>query len=161
MVFNILLVPFISFSQLIELKNDNSGVDEQQMTSQQDRYQELLGRRANFVLHLVVVILSFLIFGSVPFVIYGILISKNYNKEVKLAAVAATSLVCIILLATGKVYTPRQPKSYIKTLSYYVLLAITAAGVSYIAGGLIEDILKKFSQSESGLLLTFLFPAQE
>lgn len=45
----------------------------------QDRYQELLGRRANFLLHAVVAVLSFLIFGSVPLVVYGLLIRVHYH----------------------------------------------------------------------------------
>lgn len=88
----------------------------------QDRYQELLGRRANFLLHAVVAVLSFLIFGSVPLVVYGLLIRVHYYEEVKNAAVAATSVVCIILLAIGKVYTSRPPKTYVKTVLQYVYL---------------------------------------
>ncbi|TKY73979.1 Membrane protein of ER body protein [Spatholobus suberectus] len=124
------------------------------MNTQEDRYQELLGRRANFLLHAIVAVLSFLIFGSVPLVIYGLLISKNYYAEVKIAAVAATSVVCIILLAIGKVYTTRPPKSYVKTVLHYVSLALATSGISYIAGDLVKDLLDKISGSESGYVLT-------
>ena len=106
------------------------------------------------MLHVVVAVLSFLIFGSVPVVIYGLLINKNYYAEVKLAAVAATSFLCIILLAIGKVYTKRPPKSYVKTVIYYVTLALAASGVSYIGGNLIKDLLEKFTHSESGFAIT-------
>jgi len=123
-------------------------------TNAQNRYQESLGRRENFLLHAVVAVLSFLIFGAVPLVIYGLLINKNYHTEVKLATVAATSIVCIILLAIGKVYTSKAPKSYIKTVLYYVTLAISASGVSYIAGNLIKDFLEKLNQPESGFAIT-------
>ncbi|XP_027332662.1 membrane protein of ER body-like protein [Abrus precatorius] len=144
---------FILGHNLIDLKNDHSEGDQMQMIVQ-NRYQELLGRRANFLLHAVVAVLSFLIFGSVPLVIYGLLINKNYYAEVKLAVVAATSVVCIILLAIGKVYTTRPPKSYIKTVSYFVTLALAASGVSYIGGNLIKDLLEKLNHSESGLTIT-------
>ncbi|KAK7385462.1 hypothetical protein VNO78_31183 [Psophocarpus tetragonolobus] len=144
---------FMLCHNLINLKNDHFGEDQTQMNVQ-DRYQELLGRRTNFLLHAVVAVLSFLIFGAVPLVIYGILINKNYYNEVKLATVAATSVVCIILLAIGKVYTSRPPKSYIKTVLYYVTLAISAAGVSYIAGNLIKDLLEKLNHPESGFAIT-------
>ncbi|KAG4402544.1 hypothetical protein GLYMA_02G220500v4 [Glycine max] len=144
---------FILGDNLIDLKKDNSGEDQMQ-TNAQNRYQESLGRRENFLLHAVVAVLSFLIFGAVPLVIYGLLINKNYHTEVKLATVAATSIVCIILLAIGKVYTSKAPKSYIKTVLYYVTLAISASGVSYIAGNLIKDFLEKLNQPESGFAIT-------
>ncbi|XP_020209610.1 uncharacterized protein LOC109794571 isoform X2 [Cajanus cajan] len=144
---------FILGHNLIDLKNDHTGGDQVQ-TNVQDRYQELLGRRANFLLHAVVAVLSFLIFGAVPLVIYGVLINKNYYTEVKLASVAASSIVCIILLAIGKVYTSSPPKSYIKTVSYYVTLALAASGVSYIGGNLIKDLLEKLNHQESGFAIT-------
>lgn len=120
----------------------------------QDRYQELLGNRANFLLHVVVAIFSFLIFGFVPLVVYGLLISKNYYAEVKIAAVAAASVVCIIVLAIGKVYTNRPLKSYVKTVLHYVSLALATSGISYLAGDLVKDLLEKISGSESGSVLT-------
>ncbi|XP_012568424.1 membrane protein of ER body-like protein isoform X3 [Cicer arietinum] len=144
---------FILGHNLKDLKNDHTG-EQQLQTNVQDRYQELLGRRSNFVFHAVIALFSFLIFGSVPLVIYGVLINKNYYDEVKLAIVAATSVVCIILLAIGKVYTRRPPKSYIKTVLYYVAIALVASGISYIAGKLIEDLIAKLGRSESGFSTT-------
>ncbi|XP_061339155.1 membrane protein of ER body-like protein [Gastrolobium bilobum] len=145
---------FILGHNLNELKKGHTVGDQLQMNVQ-DRYQEQLGRRENFLLHAVVAVLSFLIFGSVPLLIYGLLISKNYYDEVKLAVVAATSIVCIILLAIGKVYTTRPPKSYIKTVLFYVTLSLATSGVSYIAGNLIKDLLDKLSSnSESGFAIT-------
>ncbi|RDY09826.1 Membrane protein of ER body-like protein, partial [Mucuna pruriens] len=145
---------FILGHNLIDLKNDHPRGDQTQMNTQ-DRYQEFLGRRANFLLHVVVAVLSFLIFGAVPLVIYGVLINKNYYTEVKLAAVAASSAVCIILLAIGKVYSSRPPRSYIKTVLYYVTLALAASGVSYIGGNLFKDLLEKHNHSsEPGFAIT-------
>ncbi|KAL2317553.1 hypothetical protein Fmac_031429 [Flemingia macrophylla] len=144
---------FILGHNLIDLKNDHTEGDQAQ-TNVQDRYQEQLGRRANFLLHAVVAVLSFLIFGAVPLVIYGVLINKNYYTDVKLAAVAASSIVCIILLAIGKVYTRKPPKSYVKTILYYVTLALAASGVSYIGGNLIKDLLEKLNHPESGFAIT-------
>ncbi|KAE9608788.1 hypothetical protein Lalb_Chr08g0239371 [Lupinus albus] len=146
---------FIIFHNLIELRNAHSGGDLQQTNlMQEDRYQEQLGRRANFLLHVVVAILSFLIFGAVPIIVYGLLIHKNYSGELKLAVVAVTSIICIILLATGKVYTKSTPKSYTTSLLQYVTLALAASGVSYIAGGLIDHLLENFNGPESGFVLT-------
>ncbi|ESW13335.1 hypothetical protein PHAVU_008G187600 [Phaseolus vulgaris] len=144
---------FILGHNLVDLKNDHSGEDETQRVVQ-DRYKEFLGRRENFLLHAVVAVLSFLIFGAVPLVVYGLLINKNYYTELKLGVVAATSVVCIILLAIGKVYTRRPPKTYIKTALYYVALALSTSGVTYVAGNLIKDLLEKLNQPESGFVIT-------
>ncbi|GAU10025.1 hypothetical protein TSUD_244750 [Trifolium subterraneum] len=144
---------FILGHNLKELK-DNHSRGQQLQTNVQDRYQEQLGSRSNFVFHAVIAVLSFLIFGSVPLIIYGVLINKNYYDDVKVAIVAATSVACIILLTIGKVYTARPPKSYIKTVLYYVIMALAASGISYIAGKLIKDLLDKFSHSESGFAIT-------
>ncbi|AES98434.2 hypothetical protein MtrunA17_Chr5g0428711 [Medicago truncatula] len=143
---------FILGHNLKELKDSHSR-GQQLQTNVQDRYQELLGNRSNFVFHAVIAVFSFLIFGSVPLIIYGILINKNYYDEVKLAIVAATSVACIILLTVGKVYTRRPPKSYIKTVLYYVTMALAASGLSYIAGKLFKDLLEKFNHSESGFAI--------
>lgn len=144
---------FVPFLQIKDLKNDHYGMEELQ-TNPQDRYQEQLGHRRNFLLHVLVALLSFLIFGAVPIVIYGLLINKDYYPEVKLAIVAATSIACTILLSSLKVYTRRPPKSYFRTVLSYVTMAIAASGVSYMAGNLFKDLLEKFNHSESGFALT-------
>ncbi|MED6205723.1 hypothetical protein PIB30_020341 [Stylosanthes scabra] len=143
---------FILGNNLWELKDDHSGTNQPETN---DRYQELLGRRSNFFLHVVAAVQSFLIFGSVPIIVYGVLINKNYYAEVKLVAVVATSLLCIILLVIAKVYTKTQPKAYIKTVSYYVTMALVVSGVSYIVGNLIKDLLEKLTHSsDSGFAIT-------
>ncbi|XP_057725316.1 membrane protein of ER body 2 isoform X3 [Arachis stenosperma] len=139
-------------NNLWELKDDHSGSGTNQMEIN-DRYQELLGRRSNFLLHVVVAVLSFLIFGSIPIIVYGVLINKNYYTEVKLAAVVTASLLCVILLAIGKVYTKPQPKAYIKTASYYVTMALVVSGISYIVGNLVQDLLEKLTHSDSGFAI--------
>ncbi|MED6188926.1 hypothetical protein PIB30_090645 [Stylosanthes scabra] len=139
-------------NNLWELKDDHSGTNQPETN---DRYQELLGRRSNFLLHVVAAVLSFLTFGSVPIIVYGVLINKNYYAEVKLAAVVAASLLCIILLVIAKVYTKTQPKAYIKTVSYYVTVALVVSGVSYIVGNLIKDLLEKLAHSpDPGFAIT-------
>ncbi|XP_050904766.1 membrane protein of ER body-like protein isoform X3 [Lathyrus oleraceus] len=143
---------FILAHNLKDLK-DSHARGEQVQSNARDRYQELLGQRSNFVFHAVIAVFSFLIFGSVPLIIYGVLINKSYYDEVKLAIVAASSVACIILLTIGKVYTQRPPKSYFKTVLYYVSMALAASGLSFIAGKLIKDVIDKFSKSESGFAI--------
>lgn len=91
---------------------------------------------------------SFLIFGILPPVIYGFSFRKSNDRDLKLVAVAAGSLVCIILLAVGKAYVRRPPKSYFKTVMYFVIMGIMASGASYIAGGLIMKLLEKLGLFE-------------
>ena len=57
---------------------------------QVDRYQQVLGQKSNFIEHASVAILSFLVFGLVPPVVYGFSFYESDNREPKLAAVAAS-----------------------------------------------------------------------
>lgn len=72
---------------------------------QVDRYQELLGQRRNFILHDSVAVLSFLVFGLVPPIVYGFSFYESDIRHLKEAAVAAASLICITVLAIAKAYT--------------------------------------------------------
>ncbi|KAK6934935.1 hypothetical protein RJ641_035090 [Dillenia turbinata] len=132
---------------LKELKNDQTRTTSSEQDEQVDKYQETLGRRENFVLHAVVVVLSFIIFGLVPLVTYGLLFRKSDSyKDYKLLAVFGAAFVCIIALAVGKAHTqkpPRTPKTYIKTVMYYAALVVSASGISYIVGELIQELLNK------------------
>ncbi|KAL7254473.1 hypothetical protein ACSBR1_008787 [Camellia fascicularis] len=154
---------FLIGHHLWKLKNENSGVTSNQATEgesdqvtqqQEDQYQELLGRRENFWLHAPVTLLSFLIVGSLPPVIYAFTFRNSNNSDFKLIAVAVASLLCIILLATGKAYIQRPPKAYIKTVVYYVIMGFMASGVSYAAADLIKMLLEKLGWFDSDLLLT-------
>ncbi|KAJ6677466.1 MEMBRANE PROTEIN OF ER BODY-LIKE PROTEIN [Salix viminalis] len=140
---------FIIGHNLMDLKNDRSN----QVNEQEDRYQETLGRRDNFPFHATVSILSFLVFGLLPPVMYGFLFLRSDNRDLKLAAVGGASLFCIILLAFGKASIQRkQPKPYISTALYFLSIGLMASGASYVAGDLISKLLQKISGFESNLL---------
>ncbi|KAA8533500.1 hypothetical protein F0562_031066 [Nyssa sinensis] len=128
---------------LWELKNDHSVGSSNQITERVNRYQEQLGRRENFLLHATVSVLAFLTFGLVPPVTYSFSFRESDNRDFKLVAVASASLLSIIILAIGKVYVQRPPKSYIKTVVYYVIMGFMASGVSYVVGNLIMKLLEK------------------
>ncbi|KAM5563041.1 hypothetical protein ABKV19_017968 [Rosa sericea] len=145
---------FIIGHHLWELKVDQSRVTSGETDEQVDRYEEVLGKRENFFLHASVAILSFLIFGLVPPLVYCFSFRQSNDTDLKLAVVAASSLLCIILLSTGKAYIQR-PQKYIKTLLYYVIIGVGAAGVSYLAGDLIDKLIEKlgwFNSTVSGTL---------
>ncbi|XP_015164335.1 uncharacterized protein [Solanum tuberosum] len=150
---------FIIFHNLWELKRDRfEQASNQIMEKHVDRYREQLGRRENFTLHAVLVILSYIIFGLLPPVTYGFSFRKSDDKDLKIVAVAAASLVCILMLATGKAYVQRAPKPYFKTISTYIILGFTVSGVSYAAGILFNRLLEKFGFFQPSSTLNLFLP---
>ncbi|TMW97492.1 hypothetical protein EJD97_005393 [Solanum chilense] len=150
---------FIIFHNLWELKRDRfEQASNQIMEKQVDRYREQLGRRENFTLHAVLVILSYIIFGLLPPVTYGFSFRKSDDKDLKIVAVSAASLVCILMLATGKAYVQRAPKPYFKTISTYIVLGFTVSGVSYAAGILINRLLEKLGLFKPSSTVNLFLP---
>ncbi|XP_055825123.1 uncharacterized protein LOC129893766 isoform X2 [Solanum dulcamara] len=150
---------FIIFHNLWELKRDRfEQASNQIMEKHVDRYREQLGRRENFTLHAVLVVLSYIIFGLLPPVTYGFSFRKSDDKDLKIVAVAAASLVCILMLATGKAYVQRAPKPYFKTISTYIILGFTVSGVSYAAGILFNRLLEKLGFFEPSSTVNLFLP---
>lgn len=136
------------YLQLRDLKNDqHSSID--QGGEKLDRYEVTLGRKENFWLHATVSVLSYIMFGLLPPIIYGFSFRKSDNKEYKLIAVAVASLLCIILLAAGKAHVQKAPKNYIRTILYYVGSGVVASGLSYVVGVLFEKLLEKLGWFDS------------
>lgn len=146
--------------QLMELRSDQSGGSTTQTSHETDRYYQQLGQRENFKLHAVVVVLSFLLFGLVPPVTYGFSFLKSGDKDLKLIAVAAATLLCITLLATAKAYIQKAPNffGYMKTILHYVIIGFMASGVSYAVGDLIKKLLEKLGLFESSAVSTLALP---
>ncbi|KAM4070520.1 hypothetical protein ACJW30_12G171700 [Castanea mollissima] len=144
---NLITGVFLIGHNLQELKNDQSSVD---------RYQELLGQKRNFVLHASVAILSFLVFGLVPPVVYGFSFYQSDNRNLKIAVVAAAALLCITVLAIVKAYTQKPSKwsIYITTILYYLSIGIGASGISYLAGYLVRKLIEKLGWFESSVATT-------
>ncbi|XP_047981047.1 uncharacterized protein LOC125222460 isoform X3 [Salvia hispanica] len=141
---------FIIAHNLWDLKCDRA--EEQlsnQVTEQADRYRQLLGRRQNFAFHAFVAIVAYIVFGLVPPVVYGFSFRESDDKQLKLLMVAAASFVCILVLTLGKAYVQRPPKPYLKTVTTFLIIGISASGVSYAAGGLVERLLEKLGLFES------------
>lgn len=140
-VFQNLVTNLHVLTQLRELKNDpHSSMDQ---GGKLDRYHATLGRRENFRMHATVAVLSYIIFGLLPPVIYCFSFRKSDNKEYKLMAVAAASLICITLLATGKAHVREGSKRYMKTVLYYASIGVAASGLSFVAGELLKNLLDK------------------
>ncbi|KAM7267492.1 hypothetical protein ACFE04_009658 [Oxalis oulophora] len=134
---------FVILHHLRDLRMDRTRVATNAVNTQEDRYQELLGRRENLWLHATIVLISYIIFGLIPPVVYGYSSFKTDNREMKILALFVVSLVCVFLLAIGKAHTRPAPKTYIKTAFYYLSMAIVAAGVAYGSGDLIKKIIVK------------------
>ncbi|CAL5353478.1 unnamed protein product [Camellia sinensis] len=132
----------------MELKNEGS------------RYKELLGQTDNFLLHATVAVLVFLIFGLIPPVTYGFSFRQTDDKDLKLVVVAAASLLCIAILAIGKAYIQKKPNfyAYIKTVLYYIGMAVMASGISYAAGELIKRLVEKLGWFDSSVAVTLSLP---
>uniref|UniRef100_A0A7N0VG34 Membrane protein of ER body-like protein n=1 Tax=Kalanchoe fedtschenkoi TaxID=63787 RepID=A0A7N0VG34_KALFE len=130
-------------------------------SNQVDRYHEYLGRRSNFKLHAVIVVLSFLIFGLIPIATYAFTFRKSDNRDYKSLAVIGASLISVTLLSLGKAHTKNPPRAAFKALSYYLTIAISAFGLSYVAGKLLNELIEKtgWFDTTSSSLNSISFPA--
>uniref|UniRef100_A0A453QDP5 Membrane protein of ER body-like protein n=1 Tax=Aegilops tauschii subsp. strangulata TaxID=200361 RepID=A0A453QDP5_AEGTS len=109
-----------------------------------------LGRRSKAQLHMVLALLSYMVFGLLPPVIYGLSFRESNDRENKMMAVAGASLASIALLALGKAHVQTAPRAYFKTLMYYLTIAVSSSGLSYVAGVLITRLLEHFGVIEQG-----------
>ncbi|KAJ6714686.1 FE(2+)/MN(2+) TRANSPORTER PCL1 [Salix viminalis] len=135
---------------LSDLKSEQPGEVSSLANEQVDRYQELLGRRENFLIHATTALLSFLVFGLVPPAVYGFTFMETDDKNLMLAAVAVASLLCITILAIGKAYIQKPPKNHFKIVLSYLATGIMASGVSYVAGDLAKKLIEKLGWFEPG-----------
>ncbi|KAI4974408.1 hypothetical protein ZWY2020_047688 [Hordeum vulgare] len=110
-----------------------------------------LGRRSKARLHMILALLSYIVFGLLPPVIYGLSFRESNDRENKMMAVAGASLACIALLALGKAHVKTAPRTYFKTLMYYLTIAVSSSGLSYVAGVLITRLLEHFGVIEQGV----------
>ncbi|KAL5562135.1 hypothetical protein UlMin_031882 [Ulmus minor] len=147
---------FIIGHNLWDLKDDRSKVSSDD-TKEVEKYQQLLGKRENFLLHASVVILSFLVFGLVSPLVYGFSFRQSDDKDLKLAVVAAASFFCIILLAIGKAHI-KTPQNYMKTVMYYIVVGVGVSGVSYLAGKLINKLLVNLGLFDSTSAVNLILP---
>ena len=78
------------------------------------------------------------------------------NRELKLAAVAAASLLCITLLAIEKTYIQKPTKwyNYITNILYYLAIGLGVSGISFLAGYLVKKLIEKLGWFESSVAAT-------
>ncbi|KAF7046403.1 hypothetical protein CFC21_055432 [Triticum aestivum] len=133
------------FHNVADLRDirDVDGNDEQV-----GHYWLQLGRRSKARLHMVMALLSYMVFGLLPPVLYGLSFRESNDRENKMMAVAGASLACIALLALGKARV--HTRTYFKTLVYYLAIAVSSSGLSYVAGVLITRLLVHYGIIEQG-----------
>ncbi|XP_039841989.1 membrane protein of ER body-like protein isoform X2 [Panicum virgatum] len=136
----------VVYHNIADLRNTG---DVAESSEQVGHYWLELGRRRKYRLHMVVAILSYILFGLLPPVIYGLSFRMSDNRENKMMAVAAASLMCIGLLAIAKAHVKR-PRTYITTLLYYLSIGLSSSGLSYVAGVLITRLLAHFGLINQG-----------
>ena len=97
-------------------------------------------------------VISFLLFGMVAPITYSFSFLKNDDKDLKIIAVVAASLVCIAMLAIAKAYIQKESSfyGYVKTVLYFVIPRFMASGLSYVVG----DLVKKLGLFDSSLDFT-------
>ncbi|KAI7747466.1 hypothetical protein M8C21_030739 [Ambrosia artemisiifolia] len=106
------------------------------------KYKDLLGQVNYFPLHAFFAILSFLVFGMVPPIAYRYSYHETKDKDYTLVVVAIISLLCVSLLAIIKAYINKCTViEYFKTVIYYIILAVSSSGVSYVIGNLVARLL--------------------
>nr|CAB3469163.1 unnamed protein product [Digitaria exilis] len=143
----------VIYHNIADLRNTG---DVAESSEQVGHYWLELGRRSKYRLHMVIAILSYILFGLLPPTIYGLSFRTSNNRENKMMVVAAASLVCIALLAIGKAHVKR-PRTYITTLLYYLSIGFSSSGLSYVAGVLITRLLAHFGLVDQGGASALLF----
>ncbi|PUZ62588.1 hypothetical protein GQ55_4G369600 [Panicum hallii var. hallii] len=136
----------VIYHNIADLRNTG---DVAESSEQVGHYWLELGRRRKYQLHMVVAILSYILFGLLPPVIYGLSFRMSDNRENKMMAVAAASLMCIGLLAIAKAHVKRR-RTYITTLLYYLSIGFSSSGLSYVTGVLITRLLAHFGLIDQG-----------
>ncbi|KAD3641026.1 hypothetical protein E3N88_30249 [Mikania micrantha] len=140
--------------KLWDLSDNCYKYSSRQHTNEAKNYIELLGQANYFSLHVLFAILSFLVFGMVPTVANRYSFHETNDKDFKLVMAATTSLLCVLLLAILKAYINKCTSlEYFKMVVYYIIIAVSVLGVSYVVGNLAARLMEEhgwFNTSSGG-----------
>ncbi|KAF3595541.1 hypothetical protein DY000_02027430 [Brassica cretica] len=115
---------------------------------EESQYKRLLGRRENFMLHATVAILSFIITGLLPPVVYYFSFRETHDKDYKVASVFGASLICISFLALAKAHVRSPGSGYLKSVLYYAANAVSVSGITYVVGNVVNQVIEKYGWSD-------------
>ncbi|WZZ76253.1 hypothetical protein YC2023_087623 [Brassica napus] len=115
---------------------------------EESQYKRLLGRRENFMLHATVAILSFIITGLLPPVVYYFSFRETQDKDYKVASVFGASLICISFLALAKAHVRSPGSGYLKSVLYYAANAVSVSGITYVVGNVVNQVIEKYGWSD-------------
>ncbi|VVA95571.1 unnamed protein product [Arabis nemorensis] len=107
----------------------------------EDPYQILLGNRINVKLHCFVVVASFIFFGVIPPLFYGLSFKRSNKKHYKAVVVFVVSLLCVIFLSFAKAYA--FDMDILKTMFEYTGIAIGASTLSFVTSKIVSGMLEK------------------
>ncbi|XP_019188723.1 PREDICTED: membrane protein of ER body-like protein isoform X2 [Ipomoea nil] len=149
-VANLIGGSFVVAHNLLDLK----------MKSPEEEYNKVLGQRNHFLLHAIVAMLSYLIFGLAPPALYGFTFRQSDDRDMKLLGVAVASFVCVLLLAIGKAYISgaKTFNQYFVTIVQYATAAATASGVAYAVGHLFQKLMDELGWFNSTPTNNLLLP---
>ncbi|XP_056852430.1 membrane protein of ER body-like protein [Raphanus sativus] len=93
-------------------------------------------------------ILSFIITGLLPPVVYYFSFRETHNKDYKVASVFGASLICITLLALAKAHVRNPRSSYLKSVLYYATTSVAVSGITYVVGNVVNQLIEKYGWSD-------------
>ncbi|KAG2319330.1 hypothetical protein Bca52824_012543 [Brassica carinata] len=105
-------------------------------------YEHFLGNKDNVKLHCIVVVVSFIFFGVIPPLFYGLSFKITDNGHYEATVFVAASLLCVITLSFGKAHAFKKEK--LKTVAVYTGIAIGASAFSFVASQHVRDLLEKY-----------------
>lgn len=124
-----------------------------------ERYEDVFGDRKNYGLHFTVAILSFVLFGLVPPLVYGFTFCKPEDKILKIPTVTIVTVFCTGLLGVGKAYIQKATNcvEYVNIIGKCIVDAIGTSVLTTLGGDLIEKYFEQARWFEPNKIPTFLF----
>lgn len=106
------------------------------------RFHETVGPR--FWLNGPLAMLSFLVFGALPVLVFAFSFRELDDYDYKMAATVLASTIAVLFLGCGKVAAKMTTLSYWRTLSTLITTGIVAAVAGFYTGEYINKMLQKY-----------------
>ncbi|XP_038897303.1 uncharacterized protein LOC120085412 isoform X4 [Benincasa hispida] len=142
------------------IKNHESGTDEAEDQENSERYENVFGDRKNYRLHFGVALLSFVLFGLMPPLVYCFTFCKPEDKILKVPTVTIVVVLCIALLGVAKAYIERKTNcvEFVNIIGNCVVDALGTSVLTTIGGELIENYIDKAGWFDPNKIPTLFQP---